>query len=72
MEVEDLIAAQAHAPVGQGREIATQMRTVLAICNAARPTVWMTTAILPLDFLVTTTAAMVGNICFLSPLVLSK
>ena len=58
MEVEDLIAAQAHAPVGQGREIATQMRTVLAICNAARATVWMTTAILPLDFRLTTTAAM--------------
>ena len=58
MEVEDLIAAQAHAPVGQGREIATQMRTVLAICNAARATVWMTTAILPLDFPQRPTAAM--------------
>ena len=31
MEVEDQIAAQAHAPVGQGREIAIQMQNVLAI-----------------------------------------
>ena len=31
MEVEDQIAAQAHAPVGQGREIVTTTWTVLAI-----------------------------------------
>ena len=31
MEVEDQIAAQAHTPVGQGREIAIQMQNVLAI-----------------------------------------
>ena len=31
MEVEDQIAAQAYAPVGQGREIAIKMQNVLAI-----------------------------------------
>ena len=31
MEVEEQLAAQAHANVGQGKEIVTQTRTVLAI-----------------------------------------
>ena len=31
MEVEDQLAAQAHTNVGKGKEIATQMLTVLAI-----------------------------------------
>ena len=58
MEVEDQIAAQAQAPVGLGREIAIQMQNVLAIWNAARAMVWMTTVILPLDLPQQTTAAM--------------
>ena len=31
MEVEDQLVAQAHANVGKGKEIVTQMLTVLAI-----------------------------------------
>ena len=58
MEVEDHLAAQAPTNVGKGKEIATLMLTVLATWNAARATVWMTTAILPLDFRLTMTAAM--------------
>ena len=58
MEVEDQLAAQAPTNVDKEKEIATQMLTVLAVWNAARATVWMTTAILPLDFQLTMTAAM--------------
>ena len=58
MEVEDQIAAQAHTPVGQEREIAIKIQNVLAICYAAKAMVWMTTAILPLDLPQQTTAAM--------------
>ena len=71
MEVEDQLAAQAHANVGKGKEIATQMLTVLAIWNAVRAMVWMTTAKLSLDFRLTTTAATLpadlfgGSACFM-------
>ena len=64
MEVEDQNAAQARINVGKGKEIVTPMSTVLAIWNAAswyttaRAMVWMATVILPLDFTLTTTAAM--------------
>ena len=58
MEVEGQLVAQATANVGKGKEIATQMLTVLAIWNAVRAMVWMTTVILHLDFRLTTTAAM--------------
>ena len=58
MEVEDQNAAQAPISVGKGTEIVTPMSTVLAIWNVARVMVWMTTVTLPLDFPLTTTAAM--------------
>ena len=58
MEVEETLAAQAPSNVGQGKEIATPMSTVLAIWNVARAMVLITTAILPLDFCQQTTAAM--------------
>ena len=58
MEVEDQLAAPAPSNVGLEKEIATVMPTVLATWNAARATVWMTTVTLPLDFRLTTTAAM--------------
>ena len=53
MEVEDQIAAQAPTNVGKGKEIATVMLTVLATWNAV-----MTIAILPLDLVLSLTAAM--------------
>ena len=58
MEVEEEIAAQAHANVGKGKEIVTQMLTVPAIWNAVKAMVSMTTAKLSLDFRPTMTAAM--------------
>ena len=59
MEVEGQLAAPAPTNVGKEKEIVTQMLTVLAVWNAARATVWMTTVILLLDFLLTMTAAMI-------------
>ena len=53
MEVEDHLAAQAPTNVGKGKEIATVMLTVLATWNAV-----MTIAILPLDLVLSLTAAM--------------
>ena len=58
MEVGDQNAVQAPSNVEKGREIAIQMQNVLAIWNAARAMVWMTTVILPLDLPQQTTAAM--------------
>ena len=61
MEVGDQNAAQAPINVGKGKEIVTPMSTVLAIWNVARVMAWMTTVIIPLDFPLTTTAAMPRN-----------
>ena len=64
MEMQDQIAAQAPNNVGKGKVIATPMLIVLATWNAARATmtVWDTTVILPLDFRLTTTAAMIQQL----------
>ena len=53
MEVEDHLAAQAPSNVGKGKEIATRIQIVLATLNVV-----LTIALLPLNFHLTTTAAM--------------
>ena len=58
MEVGDQNAAQAPINVGKGTEIVTPMSSVLAIWNADRVMVWITTVIIPLDFPLNMTAAM--------------